>query len=163
MDDAKTSAYLSGAYANNWLTGNGAADFRFLETDYSSINTIPDITWDQSPSLTFNFTHAQTDNLSFSANVYYRYVRTDSTSGDLNEESFGENLYDLSPDDVAALTAAGYSDFPITGDAATEPYPYWLSAWRRCSRTTAGECPPQPAMVLLPELRTSRTPTVSQD
>ena len=124
--NAKTNAYLSGAYADNWLTGNGTSDFRFLKTDYSSINTIPDITWDQSPSLTFNVTHAQTDNLSFSANAYYRYVRTDSTSGDLNEESFRENLYDLSPDDVAALIDAGYSGFPITGDAATEPYPYWL-------------------------------------
>src|SRR6201996_4776479 len=123
--DAKTSVYLSGAYANNWLTGNGTSDFRFLNVDYTSVNTIPDVTWDHSPSLTLNVTHAVTDNLTFSGNAYYRYVRTDSSNGDLNDDSFDQNLYNLSAADIAALTAAGYSDFPISGNPATEPFPYW--------------------------------------
>ena len=60
------------------------------------------------------------------ANAYYRYVRTDSSNGDLNDDSFGEDLYDLWDDDVAALTAAGYTGFPTTGNATTEPFPFWL-------------------------------------
>ncbi|MEO8869833.1 MAG: TonB-dependent receptor, partial [Granulicella sp.] len=60
---AKTTVSLSGAYADNWLTGNGTSDFRFLKTNYTSVNTIPDITWDRSPSLTLNATHQVSDNL----------------------------------------------------------------------------------------------------
>ena len=33
----KTSVYLSGAYADNWLTGNGLQDTRFLAQHYSSV------------------------------------------------------------------------------------------------------------------------------
>jgi len=124
--DKKTTVSLSGAYANNWMTGNGTSDFRFLRTDYTSVNSIPDVTWDHSPSLTLSVTHAVSDNLTFSANAYYRYIRSSSSNGDFNDDSFGEDLYDLSPDDVAALTAAGYTNFPITGDANSEPFPFWL-------------------------------------
>lgn len=35
---------IENAYANNWMTGNGTSDFRFLNVDYSSVNTIPDVT-----------------------------------------------------------------------------------------------------------------------
>jgi outer membrane receptor protein involved in Fe transport len=136
--DAKTSVFLNGAYADNWLTGNGTSDYRFLATDYSSVNTIPDVTWDHSPSLTLNVIRALTDSLTLSANAYYRYVRTDSSNGDLNDDSFGEDLYDLSPDDVAVLTAAGYSGFPITGDPTTEPYPYWLCLAQVLQNDTEG-------------------------
>jgi outer membrane receptor protein involved in Fe transport len=124
--DAKTSVFLSGAYANNWLTGNGTSDYRFLKVHWGDINTIPDVTWDHSPSLTLNATRALSDQLTVSANLYYRYVRTDSTNGDLNDNSFDQNLYDLGDDDAAVLTAAGYAGFPATGDSTTEPFPYWL-------------------------------------
>jgi outer membrane receptor protein involved in Fe transport len=137
--DAKTTIYLSGAYANNWLTGNGTSDFRFLNVDYTAANTIPDITWDHSPSLTFNVTHSVTKNLTFSGNLYYRYVRVDSSNGDLNDESFDQDLYNLSADDVAALTAAGYTNFPVTGDATTEPFPYWSCLAQVLQNTTGGE------------------------
>ena len=137
--DAKTNVYLSGAYADNWMTGNGTSDFRFLNVDYTSVNTIPDVTWDQSPSLTLNVTHAVTDNLTLSGNAYYRYVRADSSNGDLNDDSFDQNLYNLSAADVAALTAAGYSNFPITGDATTEPFPYWRCLAQVLENDTGGE------------------------
>jgi len=137
--DAKTSIFLSGAYADNWLTGNGTSDFRFLNVNYTAVNSIPDVTWDHSPSLTLNINHTASDNLTFSANAYYRYVRTDSSNGDLNDDSFGEDLYDLGPDDVAALTAAGYSGFPITGDATTEPFPYWLCLAQVLQNDTGGD------------------------
>jgi outer membrane receptor protein involved in Fe transport len=124
--NGKTSVYLSGAYADNWMTGNGTSDFRFLNVNYIAVNSVPDVTRDHSPSLTLNMSHELSDNLTVSGNAYYRYVRTDSSNGDLNDDSFGNDLYDLGPNDVAALTAAGYSGFPITGDAVTEPFPFWL-------------------------------------
>ncbi|WP_263382173.1 TonB-dependent receptor [Granulicella arctica] len=123
--DAKTTFSLAGAYADNWLTGNGTSDFRFLKTDYSSVNTIPDVTWDRSPSLTLNATHALSDKLILSSNAYYRYVRTDSSNGDLNDDSFDQSLYNLSAADIAALKAAGYTGFPITGNVTSEPTPFW--------------------------------------
>jgi outer membrane receptor protein involved in Fe transport len=137
--NAKTSVYLSGAYANNWMTGNGTSDFRFLNVDYTSINTIPDVTWDHSPSLTLNVAHGLTSNLTFFGNAYYRYVRADSSNGDLNDDSFDQNLYNLSADDVAALTAAGYTNFPVTGDATTEPFPYWRCLAQVLENDTGGE------------------------
>jgi len=135
----KTSVYLSGAYADNWLTGNGTSDFRFLKTDYTDVNTIPDVTWDRSPSLTLNVSHAMTDNLTFSGNAYYRYVRADSSNGDLNDDSFDQSLYNLSASDIAALTAAGYTGFPTTGNATTEPYPYWRCLAQVLESNTGGE------------------------
>lgn len=137
--DAKTSVYLSGAYANNWMTGNGTSDFRFLNANYSSVNTIPDVTWDHSPSLTLNVARKLTETVTFFSNAYFRYVRTDSSNGDLNDDSFDQNLYDLSPDDVAALTAAGYTNFPVTGDATTEPFPYWLCLAQVVQNDVGGE------------------------
>ena len=57
--------------------------------------------------------------------MYFRYIRADTTNGDINSESFDESLYNLSAADITALTAAGYSGFPTTGNATTEPFPYW--------------------------------------
>jgi outer membrane receptor protein involved in Fe transport len=137
--NGKTSVYLSGAYADNWLTGNGTSDFRFLKTDYTDVNTIPDVTWDRSPSLTLNATHTATDNLTFSGNAYYRYVRADSSNGDLNDDSFDQSLYNLSAADIDALTTAGYTGFPTTGNATTEPYPYWRCLAQVLENNTDGE------------------------
>jgi outer membrane receptor protein involved in Fe transport len=137
--DAKTSVFLSGAYANNWLTGNGTSDYRFLIVNWTDVNTIPDVTWDHSPSLTLNVSHVLSDKLTLSANAYYRYVRTDSSNGDLNDDSFGTDLYDLGDDDIAALTAAGYKGFPTTGDPTTEPYPFWLCLAQVLQNDTGGD------------------------
>lgn len=137
--NAETSVYLSGAYAKNWITGNGTSDFRFLNVDYTSVNTIPDVTWNRSPSLTLNATHALTGNIILAGNAYYRYVRADSSNGDLNDDSFDQDLYDLSTADIAALMAAGYRNFPATGSATTEPYPYWLCLAQVLENDAGGE------------------------
>jgi outer membrane receptor protein involved in Fe transport len=121
----KTSIYLSGAYADNWLTGNGLQDTRFLAQNYSSVYSIPDITWNRSPSFNLSLRHDATSNLTFSGNAYFRYIRADTTNGDINSNSFDQSLYNLSAADVAALTAAGYKGFPTTGDATTQPFPFW--------------------------------------
>ncbi len=121
----KTSAALSFGYADNWLTGNGLQDTRFLAQHYSSVYSIPDITWNHSPSINLSLRHNATNNLTFSGNTYFRYIRADTTNGDINSESFDESLYNLSAADIAALTAAGYKGFPTTGTPTTEPFPFW--------------------------------------
>lgn len=121
----KTSVNLSFAYADNWLTGNGLQDTRFLAQNYSSVYSIPDITWNHSPSFNLSARHDATSHLTFTGNAYFRYIRADTTNGDLNSNSFDQPLYDLNPADITALTAAGYSGFPVAGNAATEPYPKW--------------------------------------
>ncbi len=121
----KTTLGLSFSYADNWLTGNGLQDFRFLEKSYSSVYTIPDITWNRAPSVTLTARHDASAALTFSGLAYFRYIRADTTNGDLNSNSFDESLYNLSSADIAALTKAGYSGFPTTGNATTEPFPYW--------------------------------------
>ena len=121
----RTSIALSFAYADNWLTGNGLQDFRFLQQHYSSVYTVPDITWNRSPGLNLTLRRVLTSKLSISGNGYFRHIRADTTNGDINENSFDESLYNLSAADIAALTAAGYKGFPTTGNATTEPFPYW--------------------------------------
>ncbi len=120
-----TTIALSFAYADNWLTGNGLQDFRFLQRDYRSVYSVPDITWNRSPSFNLSVRHNLTGKLTLSGNAYFRYIRADTTNGDINSESFDESLYNLSTADINALSAAGYSGFPTTGNATTEPFPYW--------------------------------------
>jgi outer membrane receptor protein involved in Fe transport len=120
-----TYVSLGGAYADNWLTGNGLQDTRFLAQHYSSVYSIPDVTWNRSPSLNLTVLHQATTHLTLSGNAYFRYIRADTTNGDINNDSFDQSLYNLSAADIAALTAAGYTGFPRTGNASTEPFPYW--------------------------------------
>src|SRR3954468_19287157 len=121
----KTSFALSFGYADNWLTGNGLQDTRFLARDFKSVYTIPDITWNRSPSLILNVRHSLTNNLTLSGNAYFRYIRADTTNGDINNESFDQSLYTLSAADIYALNAPGYRGFPTTGNYLTQPFPYW--------------------------------------
>jgi outer membrane receptor protein involved in Fe transport len=121
----KTNLSLGVGYADNNLTGNGSTDTRFLAKNYKAVNTIPDITWNRSSSFTLNASHGVNDHLTLSGAAYLRYVRADTTNGDLNDDSFTESLYNLSAADIAALTAAGYTGFPLTGNPTTEPFPFW--------------------------------------
>jgi outer membrane receptor protein involved in Fe transport len=121
----KTYLALSFGYADNWLTGNGLQDTRALARDYASVYSIPDITWNRSPSLNLSLRHNATSRLTFSGNGYFRYIRADTTNGDINQQSFDQSLYDLSAADISALDAAGYRGFPTTGNFITEPFPFW--------------------------------------
>ena len=62
--------------------------------------------------------------LAINANAYIRYTRTNTSNGDINDDSFTESLYTLSATDKAALTKAGipFPTTPIT--AANTPFPY---------------------------------------
>jgi outer membrane receptor protein involved in Fe transport len=121
----KSAVNLSFAYADNWLTGNGLQDTRFLAQHYSSVYSIPDITWNHSPSFNLTAHHNATNNLTFSGNAYFRYIRANTTNGDINSDSFDQSLYNLTAADIAALTAAGYKGFPTIGNPTTEPFPFW--------------------------------------
>lgn len=120
---------LSGGYAINDLTGNGTQDIRAiarmtgLNHGYDSVYSIPDRTWQHSPFLTLNATHVLNQSITFNGNAYLRYVRTNTTNGDINDDSFDQSLYTLSAADKAALTAAGIP-FPASITPANTPFPY---------------------------------------
>src|SRR5262249_26807854 len=90
-----------------------------------SVYSIPDVTWDHSPSFNLIGRHDFSNRLSFSGNAYFRFIRSDTSNGDINEDSFDQSLYNLSSGDIAALTKAGYTGFPTTGNFMTEPFPFW--------------------------------------
>jgi outer membrane receptor protein involved in Fe transport len=122
----KTDLALNLSYAYNTLTGNGLQDFRLLAQDYKSLYTLPDTTSDRSPSLNFNFRHSFTTALTFSGNVFYRNIRTENVNGDINTNSFDQNVYQPNAAEIAALRAAGYTGFPTSGaNAANTPFPFW--------------------------------------
>jgi len=120
-----TSVNLSFGYAGNWLNGVGLQDTRFLARQWSSVNTVPDTTWNRSPSFNLSLKHDLTSRLVLSGNAYFRYIRADTTNGDLNDDAFDQSLFNLSAGDIAALNAAGYIGFPTTGNATSEPFPFW--------------------------------------
>jgi outer membrane receptor protein involved in Fe transport len=123
---SKTIFGLSTSYANNSLIGNGIQEQRFLDRSYSSVYTKPDETKNRSPFANFTVRHAATSNLTFSSNAYYRYIRTRTLNGDINEDALDQAVYQPNAEERAALTAAGYTGFPISGENATNtPFPYW--------------------------------------
>ncbi|MBS1798392.1 MAG: TonB-dependent receptor [Acidobacteria bacterium] len=120
---------LSGGYVIDHLTGNGTQDFRAinrtagLNHGYNSVYSVPDTTWQHSPFLTLNVTHAITSSLTFNGNAYVRYTRTNTTNGDINDNSFDQSLYTLSNADKQVLTAGGIP-FPPSITPANTPFPY---------------------------------------
>ena len=122
----KTSISVTGSYADNELIGNGVQEQRFLARDYASVYTVPDITDNRAPSLNLSVRHTPNVNLSFSGNLYFRYIRADTLNGDVNENSLDQAVYQPSAADIRALTAAGYTGFPTSGaTVANTPFPFW--------------------------------------
>jgi outer membrane receptor protein involved in Fe transport len=123
---SRTVLGLTVAYANNSLTGNGLQEQRFLDRDYASIYTKPDVTENRAPFFNLSLRHSFRNDLSFSGNAYYRYIRTKTFNGDINEESLEQALYQPSAAERAALAAAGYTGVPASGATAENtPFPYW--------------------------------------
>ncbi len=122
----KTDLALTMGFAYNTLTGNGIQDYRMLQMNYSSVYTIPDTTGNRSPDFNFIARHSISDTLTFSGNVWYRYIRTEEINGNANNDAFDGNVYRLNSRDIAALTAAGYTGFPTSGiNASNTPFPSW--------------------------------------
>lgn len=137
---ARTFLGLSFAYANNSLTGNGVQEQRFLERDFKSVYTKPDITSNRSPFFNFSARHSLRSNLSVSGNVYYRYIRTNTFNGDINEDSLDQSLYQPGAAERAALAAAGYTGFPTAGEnASNTPFPFWRCIGNILLRDEPGE------------------------
>lgn len=121
----RTSLGMTVAYANNSLIGNGLQEQRFLDRDYRSVYTKPDITNNRAPFFNFNARHGFNSRLAISGNAYVRSIRTSTLNGDINEESLDQQIYQLSNDDRAALAAAGFTGVPTNITAANTPFPFW--------------------------------------
>jgi outer membrane receptor protein involved in Fe transport len=121
---AKTDFALTSAFAYNTLTGNGIQDYRLLQTDYSSVYSIPDTTGNRSPSFNFIAKHSFSNTLTFSGNVWYRYIRTEEINGNANNDAFNGPVYHLNSADRTVLTADGYTGLTANGmNASNTPYP----------------------------------------
>lgn len=135
-----TTLGLTLGYANNSLIGNGMQEQRLLARDYSSIYTRPDITANRAPFFSLNGRHSFGSNVSVSGVAYYRYIRTATLNGDISEASLDQSVYQPSSDDIAALTAAGYSGFPLSGaNASNTPFPFWRCIAQALQQDEPGE------------------------
>jgi len=124
--NAATDVKLTLTHASNDLTGNGLQEMRLLNASYSSIYTKPDITENKSTLLNLALNHHLSNNVVLSGNAYYRKIRTNTLNGDINEGSLDQTVYQPSVAERAALTAAGYTGFPVAGEnAANTPFPFW--------------------------------------
>ncbi len=122
----RTTVGISLAYANNSLIGNGLQEQQLLARDYTSVYTKPDLTRNRSPFLNLSLRHSLSPSVSISGNAYFRYIRTLTLNGDINEESLDQPLYQPGAAERAALAAAGYTGVPASGaTAANTPFPFW--------------------------------------
>ena len=137
---ARTTVALTMAWANNHLTGNGLQEQKFVERDYASVYTKPDITATRSPFLNLNFRHSPAGNLTLAGNAYYRHIGTRTLNGDLNQGSLDQSVYQPSAADISALTRAGYRGFPASGaNASNTPFPSWRCIAQALQQDEPGE------------------------
>jgi len=135
-----TSVHLAVSFANNALTGNGLQEQRFLARNYSSVYTKPDITANRSPFLNLSARHSPDSSLTLSGNAYYRFIRTRTLNGDVNQDSLDQAVYQPTAADIRALTAAGYSGFPFSGaNAQNTPFPFWRCVAQVLQRDSPAE------------------------
>ncbi len=114
------------SYADNSLTGNGLQEQRFLERDYASVYTKPDINDNRGTFVNVTGRRTAGPSVTLSGNIYYRDIRTSGVNGDINENSLDQPVYQPTPADQRALAAAGYTGYPTSGaDASNTPFPYW--------------------------------------
>ncbi|CAN5346456.1 TonB-dependent receptor [soil metagenome] len=124
--DDRTRVAVSGSFADTDLNGNGLQETRLLDADRRSVYTYPDTTKNRAWLANFTARHDFSDRLSVSGNIFWRDVRTSTFNGDINDDALGENVYQPSVAERAALTAAGYSGFPLGGESqANTPFPKW--------------------------------------
>lgn len=124
--DAQCDLSISGLFADTNLNGNGLQEMRLLAADRSSIYTAPDNTRSKAWLVNLRGSRALSDTVSFSGNAFWRRTRTATFNGDVNDESLGQSLYQPNAAERAALTAASYTAFPISGESqANTPFPKW--------------------------------------
>jgi outer membrane receptor protein involved in Fe transport len=116
----KTDVALTMSFAYNTLTGNGLQDYRLLQANDSSVYTVPDTTRNRSPSFNFIALHDFTRNLTFSGNIWYRWIRTEVLNGNANKDAFSNSINQLTKPEISTLTAAGY---PVPANGV-DPSPF---------------------------------------
>ncbi len=122
--DATTHLWLSASYADTDLNGNGLQEQRLLAADRRSVYTQPDTTRNRSGLVNLTATHNVSDALSLSGNAYWRRIKTRTYNGDVNDAALGESLYQPNAAERAALTAAGITGFPLSGETqGNTPFP----------------------------------------
>lgn len=122
----RTSWGATVMYANNSLIGNGLQEQRFLDRDFKSVYTKPDLTANRMPFFNFTARHGFNSRVALSGNAYVRSIRTNTLNGDINEDSLDQSIYQPGAAERAALAAAGYTGFPTSGaTAANTPFPFW--------------------------------------
>jgi outer membrane receptor protein involved in Fe transport len=88
-----TDLKLTLAHADNDLTGNGLQEQRLLAVDRASVYTRPDQTQNRSVLMNLAATHALSDAVQFSGNLYYRNIKTNTFNGDINDDALSSNVY----------------------------------------------------------------------
>lgn len=122
----KTDLALTTSYAYNSLGANGLQDYRQLQVNYASGYTFPDVTNNRSPSFNLTARHTFNSTWAFSGNGWFRNIRTEIVNPNFNNDASGNDIYQPDADDQAALSAAGYTGFPVSGaTAANTPFPKW--------------------------------------
>ncbi len=124
--DARSAVSLAGLFADTDLNGNGLQEMRLLAADRASIYTAPDNTRSRAGLLNLTGRHAFSAGVSFSGNLFWRRTRTATLNGDVNDGALGQDIYQPDAAEQAALGAAGYAGFPLTGESqANTPFPKW--------------------------------------
>ena len=123
---ADTRLWLTAALADNTLNGNGLQEMRLLDADRKSVYTQPDTTRNRSLLINLSSSQLLSDSLSLTGQVYYRRIKTATLNGDINEGALNQAVYQPNAAEQAALTAAGYTGFPTSGEnAGNTPFPKW--------------------------------------
>jgi outer membrane receptor protein involved in Fe transport len=118
--------FVSVAHADNSLNGNALQETGFLDRDFTSVYTKPDITDHRSTFLNLTGRRSLNDRVSLSGNLYFRAIHTSTFNGDINEDSLDQSVYQPSAAEQAALARAGYTGFPASGaNASNTPFPFW--------------------------------------
>lgn len=124
--DTQSQVSLSGMFADTDLNGNGLQEMRLLASEQSSIYTAPDNTRNRAWLVNLKGSHALSDTVSFNGNVFWRRTRTATYNGDVNDDSLGQSLYQPNAAERMALTAAGYTGFPLSGESQSNTsFPKW--------------------------------------
>jgi outer membrane receptor protein involved in Fe transport len=95
---------LSFGYADTSLKGNGLQEQRFLNRDFASVYTKPDKTDNRSTLVNLMTRHDRSASLTFSGNIHYRNIRTNTFNGDINGDALsGDAEYNglLNRSDIA--------------------------------------------------------------
>jgi outer membrane receptor protein involved in Fe transport len=150
----KLDLAFSAALADTNLTGNGLQEQRFLARDYGSIYTKPDNTKNKSGLANLTARYDVSDTIKLSGDIYYRQITTRTLNGDINDDSLTESIYQPGAAEQTALTDAGYTGFPTSGETAANTL---FPKWRCIANILLNDEPNEKCNGLLNRSRTGQT------